>query len=78
MQKSSVLERTSRFVLEVMPYLLTALIAVLVVPSLLFSQAQGARLRQVPVTYVHAIDLDQPDGAAAAAQEWVRVAKPVR
>jgi hypothetical protein len=74
MQRSSVLERTSRFVLEVMPYLLTALIAVLVVPSLLFSQAQGAKLKMVPVPYVHAIDLDRmPSDGVTAAQDWVRV-----
>ena len=75
MQRPSVLERTSRFVLEVMPYLLTALIAVLLVPSLLFSQAQGARLKMVTVPYVQAIDLDQVSagGLSAAAQDWVRV-----
>jgi len=68
------LERTSRFVLEVMPYLLTALIAVLVVPSLLFSQAQGAKLKLVTVPYVQAIDLDRAASDGAAAEPtWIRV-----
>ena len=35
------LERTSRFVLEVLPYLLSALIAAVVVPGFLYSQAHG-------------------------------------
>lgn len=37
------LERTSRFVLEVLPYLLTVLIAVLVLPQLVYSQASGPK-----------------------------------
>ncbi len=37
------LERTSRFVLEVLPYLLTALIAAVLVPGFLLSQAHGTR-----------------------------------
>jgi len=35
------LERTSRFVLDVLPYLLSALIAAVVVPGFLYSQAHG-------------------------------------
>jgi hypothetical protein len=35
---SYVLKRTSRFVLEVLPYLLSALIAAVVVPGFLYSQ----------------------------------------
>jgi len=45
------LQRTSRFVLEVMPYLLSALIALLLVPSFIFSQAQGAKVVAVPYTH---------------------------
>ena len=41
------LERTSRFVLEVLPYLLLALIAAVVVPGVLYSQAHGMK---TPVT----------------------------
>jgi branched-subunit amino acid transport protein len=37
------LERTSRFVLEVLPYLLTALIAALVLPQVIYSQAHGPK-----------------------------------
>jgi hypothetical protein len=37
---SSTLKRTSWFVLEVLPYLLSALIAAVVVPGFLYSQAQ--------------------------------------
>ena len=37
------LERTSRFVLEVLPYLLTALIAAVVLPQFLYSQAHPTR-----------------------------------
>ena len=41
------LERTSRFVLEVLPYLLLAVIAAVVVPGFLYSQAHGMK---TPVT----------------------------
>jgi hypothetical protein len=60
MQEATMLERTSRFVLEVMPYLLAAVIAVLLLPSVLFSQAEGAK-KTVPVTYVQhaAFDADR-------------------
>ncbi len=37
------LERTSRFVLEVLPYLLTALIAAVVVPQFVYSQAHRTK-----------------------------------
>ena len=37
------LVRTSRFVLEVLPYLLLALVAAVVVPGFLYSQAHGAK-----------------------------------
>jgi len=54
------LERTSRFVLEVMPYLLAGLIAVLLVPSFLFSQAQGAKAVAVPYVQQFAVDHTAP------------------
>ena len=40
---SSMLKRTSRFVLEVLPYLLSAVIAAVVVPGFLYSQAHEAK-----------------------------------
>lgn len=45
---SSMLERTSRFVLEVLPYLLSALIAAVVVPGFLYSQVQGTKVTFMP------------------------------
>jgi len=42
------LERTSRFVLEVLPYLLLAVIAAVVVPGFLFSQAHGMKTAVTP------------------------------
>jgi hypothetical protein len=42
------LERTSRFVLEVLPYVLTALIAAVVVPGFLYSQAPGTKAAVTP------------------------------
>ena len=42
------LERTSRFVLEVLPYLLLAVIAAIVVPGFLFSQAHGMKTAITP------------------------------
>lgn len=47
-QGSSMLERTSRFVLEVLPYLLTALIAAVVVPGFLYSQVHGTKAVVIP------------------------------
>jgi hypothetical protein len=40
---SAVLKSTSRFVLEVLPYLLSALIAAVVVPGFLYSQVHETR-----------------------------------
>lgn len=42
------LERTSRFVLEVLPYLLSALIAAVVVPGFLYSHAHGTKPAVTP------------------------------
>jgi hypothetical protein len=42
------LERTSRFVLEVLPYLLLAVIAAVVVPGFLYSQAHGMKTAVTP------------------------------
>ncbi|MGC2338404.1 MAG: hypothetical protein WA625_21930 [Pseudolabrys sp.] len=42
------LERTSRFVLEVLPYLLLAMIAAVVVPGFLYSQAHRMETAVTP------------------------------
>ncbi len=42
------LERTSRFVLEVFPYLLSALIAAVLVPGFLFAQVHGTKAAAMP------------------------------
>ena len=42
------LERTSRFILEVLPYLLLAVIAAVVVPGFLFTQAHGMKTAVTP------------------------------
>ena len=42
------LERTSRFILEVFPYLSAALIAAVIVPGYLYSQAHGFRAVATP------------------------------
>jgi len=42
------LERISRFILEVFPYVSTALIAAVIVPGYLYSQARGFRAVATP------------------------------
>ncbi len=42
------LERTSRFVLEVLPYLLSALVAAILVPGFLFAQVHGTKAAAMP------------------------------
>src|ERR1700692_1644321 len=44
----SMLERTSRFVLEVLPYVMSALIAAVVVPGFLYSQAPATKAAVTP------------------------------
>jgi hypothetical protein len=66
-QGSSMLKRTSRFVLEVLPYLLSTLIAAVVVPGFLYSQAHGREgvvMRNVPVRGENALELIRRDHAA--------------
>ncbi len=41
-------ERTSRFILEVFPYLSAALIAAVIVPGYLYSQVHGLRAAAAP------------------------------
>lgn len=47
-RESSMLKRTSWFVLEVLPYLLSALIATIVVPGFLYSQTHETRAAVTP------------------------------
>jgi len=57
----------SRFVLEVLPYLLSALIAAVVVPGFLYSRAHGTGavvVRNVPVRGENALQLIHRDHAA--------------
>ena len=68
---SSMLKRTSWFVLEVLPYLLSALIATIVVPGFLYSQAHetGAAVTpNVPGLEMTLRDhaMSAPDSAKAA------------
>jgi hypothetical protein len=44
----SLLERTSGFILVILPYLLTALIAAVVVPGFLYSQTHDAKATAAP------------------------------
>ena len=46
------LERTSRFVLEVLPYVLSALIAAVVVPGFLYSQVHTTKAAVTPTSPV--------------------------
>jgi hypothetical protein len=70
-QGSSMLKRTSWFVLEVLPYLLSALIAAVVVPGFLYSQAHETKAAVTPdVPGLEVIHLDHamlaPDSAKTA------------
>jgi len=47
-QGSAMLEQTSKFVLEVLPYVLSALIAAVIVPGFLYSQAYGTKAAVTP------------------------------
>jgi hypothetical protein len=57
------LERTSRFVLEVLPYLLCALIAAVVVPGFLFTQVHGTK---AAIMRENALEMIRRDHAAFA------------
>lgn len=62
------LKRTSRFVLEVLPYLLSALIAAVVVPGALYSRAHGTEafvMPNVPGGGGNAPELIRRNGAVA-------------
>jgi branched-subunit amino acid transport protein len=77
------LERTSRFVLEVLPYLLSALIAAVVVPGFLYSQAHGtkaAAIPNVPAGVENALEMIQWDHAAFVPDSMMsdRAARPAR
>jgi hypothetical protein len=68
------LERTSRFVLEVVPYLLFALIAAVVVPGSLYSQAHGTKavvMPNVPGLGEIALEMIRWDHAAFASDQML-------
>lgn len=66
---SSMLERTSRFVLEVLPYLLSAVIAAFVVPGFLYSQVQGTKVTFMP--NVSGLEIIHRDHAGSADSDEV-------
>ncbi len=61
------LKRTSRFVLEVLPFLLSALIATVLVPGVLYSRAHGLEAgvgRDIPALSQNASRSVRHNGAA--------------
>jgi hypothetical protein len=79
-QKSSMLERTSRFVLEVLPCLLSALIAVVLVSGFLFSQVPGtkaAAMLNAPRGVENALEIIRWGHAAFASDPHPHVAGQV-
>jgi hypothetical protein len=63
------LERSSRFILEVFPYLSAALIAAVIVPGYLYSQAHGLRAAATPTFPTgneNAVEIIHWDHAAVA------------
>ncbi len=74
---SSMLKRTSWFVLEVLPYLLSALIAAVVVPGFLYSQAHETT---ATVPNAPGLEMSHPDHAVFAPDQMLsdRSAKMTR
>jgi hypothetical protein len=64
---SSMLKRTSKFVLEVLPYVLSALIAAVVVPGFLYSEAHGTKVAITP--NVPGLEMIRRDHAALFAPD---------
>jgi hypothetical protein len=63
------LERTSRFILEVFPYLSGAVIAAIIVPGYLYSQVHDLRAAATPTFapgYENAVEIIRWDHAAFA------------
>src|ERR1700733_12761299 len=83
----SMLERTSRFVLEVLPYVLSALIGAVVWPEFLYSQAPGTKAAVVASAggrgeYVLGIIREDhaafaPEAVRSTAPPWRPETKPV-
>ena len=66
------LERTSRFILEVFPYLSAALIAAVIVPGYLYSQVHGLRAAATPTPPTdngNAVEIIHLDHAAFAPRQ---------
>ena len=77
------LKLLSRFILEVLPYVLTALIAAVIVPGFLYSQVYGTKAgvaASVPGSGVNASELVRQDHAAFAPDHMLpdRPAKTAR
>jgi len=66
---SSVLKRTSWFVLEVLPYVLSTLIAAVVVPGFLYSQAYGTKV--AVTSKVPGLEIVRRDGAVFALDQML-------
>jgi hypothetical protein len=73
MRGSLMLERTSKFVLEVLPYVLSALIAAVIVPGFLYSQAFGTKAvtPNVPGRGENVLGMIRQDHAAVAPVQMV-------
>lgn len=69
---SSMLKRTSWFVLEVLPYLLSALIAAVVVPGFLYSQAHETKAAVTP--NVPGLEMTHRDHAMLA-RDYIKTAE---
>jgi hypothetical protein len=68
------LERTSRLILEVFPYVSAALIAAVIVPGYLYSQAHGFRAVATPTFppgNENALEVIHRDHAAFALPKWL-------
>jgi len=69
MQGTFILERTSKFILEVLPYVLSALIAAVIVPGFLYSQAYGTKAAvtpNLPSRGANALEMIRQDHVASA------------
>ena len=72
------LERTSRFVLEVLPYVLPALIAAVVVPGFLYLQAPGTKAAVAASAGEYVLGIIREDHAAFTPEAVRSTAPPGR
>lgn len=68
------LKRTSRFVLEVLPYLLTAVIAAIVLPQFIYSQAHTTKMEAASNVSgrVHLLERARAEVRVAHSASWAR------